>query len=259
MKLRLVGVLLTAAAWMYGADFWEKKPYTEWSDKEVNRVVTNSPWAHEVSAAMGPAGGGGGGGGRMGGGRASRGGGGSGAGGFDAAGEASGMGGAGGGGGGGFGGRGVGGEGGGGSAPAVVATLRWQSALPVKQALVKRRFGAEASTSPQARQIIENEEPHYVLVLDNLPAGLARMDMARLKERLKATVALNRKGQEPLRPAIVETGTKEKSVVIFFLFPKASPIRVEDKEVEFEARVGPLEFKRKFKLQEMIFDGKLAL
>jgi hypothetical protein len=34
---------------------------------------------------------------------------------------------------------------------------------------------------------------------------------------------------------------------------------IEDKEVEFSTRVGPFEFRRKFKLKEMTADGKLEL
>ncbi len=44
----VTGLALSLAA----ADFWEKKPSAEWSDKEVNRGWTNSPWAKEVSATF---------------------------------------------------------------------------------------------------------------------------------------------------------------------------------------------------------------
>ncbi len=31
--------------------FWEKKPYTEWSEKEVRRLLENSPWAQQVTVS----------------------------------------------------------------------------------------------------------------------------------------------------------------------------------------------------------------
>jgi len=34
---------------------------------------------------------------------------------------------------------------------------------------------------------------------------------------------------------------------------------LEDKDVEFIAKVGPMEFKKKFKLAEMVMGGKLTL
>jgi hypothetical protein len=30
---------------LWGKGFWEKKPYTEWSEKDVSRMLLDSPWA----------------------------------------------------------------------------------------------------------------------------------------------------------------------------------------------------------------------
>jgi len=38
-----LAVLLLAGLLM-AAEWWEKKPYTQWSDKEVKRMLDNSPW-----------------------------------------------------------------------------------------------------------------------------------------------------------------------------------------------------------------------
>src|SRR5579859_2148767 len=110
-------------------DFWLKKPYTEWADKDAARMLQNSPWAHQVTISLGgPAvpNEGGRGGGRQ------RGGGGMGEatpGAMDTPnmnGPNS---------------RGSGGRGGGGEmepagTPSIQVTVRWQSALPVRQAMV---------------------------------------------------------------------------------------------------------------------------
>ncbi len=49
-RLRTAGYLLPAIFLMglsvaLGADFWEKKDYKEWSDKECKTILTKSPWA----------------------------------------------------------------------------------------------------------------------------------------------------------------------------------------------------------------------
>ena len=54
-------------------DFWVKKPYTDWTEKDAAKLLQNSPWTHEVSISAGPtseptSGGGSGGRGRRGGG-----------------------------------------------------------------------------------------------------------------------------------------------------------------------------------------------
>ena len=32
------------------SDFWNKKPPAEWSSDEIDRLITSSPWARQVSA-----------------------------------------------------------------------------------------------------------------------------------------------------------------------------------------------------------------
>src|SRR5688572_8145095 len=36
-----------------GKDFWETKPYPEWTDKEVDRLLKNSPWSKAVTVSGG--------------------------------------------------------------------------------------------------------------------------------------------------------------------------------------------------------------
>jgi hypothetical protein len=60
-----------AAAALFAAEPWKAKKYTEWTVKEVERILKDSPWAKAVSVSppdVAPAGGGRGGGGRGGGG-----------------------------------------------------------------------------------------------------------------------------------------------------------------------------------------------
>ncbi len=66
--LRSIAIASLSAAALWAADFWESKSYTEWSEKEVGRLMTNSPWSQKVSVFMGGGGRGGGGGGGGGGG-----------------------------------------------------------------------------------------------------------------------------------------------------------------------------------------------
>src|SRR5579883_3075313 len=76
-KLSLL--LFTISLTLWAADFWQTKSFTDWDEKEVHKILTDSPWAKKllVSLPMGGRGGGGvaGGGGNAGaGGRGGRGG-----------------------------------------------------------------------------------------------------------------------------------------------------------------------------------------
>jgi hypothetical protein len=233
------------------ADFWKKKGYAEWSDKEIQKMLNDSPWAKEASEPGGARGGIGTGSpdATMSGGR-SRG-----AAGAVGAGAPSGEGGE-------ASVRRAGGAGGGrpgGGGPAMNLLVRWTSALPVKQAMVRLRFGSQAS-SGDAAELLAREEPAYMLTVHNLPRRLAAVDPAQLKEALRKTVRLDRKGKESLRPDEVQVArTDDGGIVVIFAFPKTNPITLDDKNVEFFMQLGPTEFRCKFNLSDMAIDGKPAL
>jgi hypothetical protein len=149
--------------------------------------------------------------------------------------------------------------GGGGSAPEVLMKLRWQTALPVKQALIKMKFGAEAATSTQAQQLLAAADEVYLVVMEGLPQRMAQAGAARLQESLKKTTMLKHGDKTPILPVQVQLGMVDKSVLVYFAFPKTDAIVLEDKDVEFISKVGPMEFKKKFKLADMVMDGKLTL
>ena len=227
----LVGVAVLAGT-LWGAGFWDKKEFVQWSPKEVERIFMNSPWSKSVTLSMGAPGGGftgGGGAGRR------RGGGGGGGGGAGGGGFGGGGAGGPGGGGGGFGGGGAGGPRGGGggmpqAAPQLTLMVRFNSALPVKHALVKHNMGESTILTPEMKQFIESENDYYVVAVENLPSALARFEEA--PERLIGSARLRRKNKEDLMPATVEVKVGQR-VQFIYSFVKTDPIELADKEVEF--------------------------
>ncbi|MEJ5367521.1 MAG: hypothetical protein WHT08_04330 [Bryobacteraceae bacterium] len=255
------------------ADPWTKPP-AEWTDKDIQRILSDSPWARQVTITLGTgmmSGGGGrrggrGGGGGMGGGIADAS---VGAGSEGITGGRAGM------------GEGMGAA----MAPSIQFQIRWQSAKPIKIATVRARMGAEAETSPQAREFVEREEPDYVIAVIGPPmgpppeaqpragepprSGAPQKGDAAPRERrgdpeawmaaLKENTWLAWKQHEKLHPSSVVMPPGGQRNVLIFHFPKDHPIELEDKEVEFCMRRGPMEVRRKFKLKDMVFEGKLAL
>jgi hypothetical protein len=244
-------LVLGLGAWALGAaEFWEKKKFSEWTEKEVRKMLNDSPWARPVEIrvdAMGGARAGGGGGRRRGGG---------GGGGFDA--SAGSMGGADEGMGGGM------GRGGGGmpmpeAVPTITVYVRWRTALPVKQALVRARFGDEAATSPDAAKFLSAQETHHIIEIAGVP-----MPMLRIKpDQLKAGAQLRIKDKPPIQAVDLKAGRDENRINLYLMFPRqqdGTPVIVlEDKEVEVLLKAGPLDIRRKFRLKDMIFEGKLEI
>ncbi len=226
------------------ADFWQAKKPSEWSDKEFNKIITDSPWSRASIVTMS-----GGGGNRGGGEGGSRGGG---------AGE-TGRGGGGGGGGGRKGGGGGEGGGGGGNMPSISMQIRWQSSRPVKLALAHLKFGAEAATKPEIMEMVNREEKDYLIMIEGFPPAMARQSQERLISNLKKNCAIHCQGKDDLLPTDVQTGQNAKGPVAIVVFPKKDPFSLDDKEVEFSMKMGNTTVKRKFKLKDMVFDGKLAM
>src|SRR5580658_9815672 len=151
LTLRLLTLLtFVAALTMWAADVWVAKPYTDWTDKDIQKIMSDSPWAKKVTVTFEIAGGAGApAGGAKGGGKGGGGGvsGPQGTGSIDpgtdgAVGGGGGGGGGGKGGGKGGGGGGIGGvgTGGGGGAPETELTIRWQTAQTIQLALVKNKY-----------------------------------------------------------------------------------------------------------------------
>jgi hypothetical protein len=226
-----LGATFVFAISLWGADFWQAKLFTDWSDKEVAKLSADSPWAKQVTISMG----GGGGGGETGG---------------------------------------KGGRSKGGSANTLAddigpgagisggmsqnLTVRWQSALPIKQALLKMKYGAEVGTSPEAKQILANSEPDYVVVVAGLNRGMVRGEAEQIKQAMMGATELVIKGKEPIKPKDFRL-VGQGRIDAIFAFPRTNPIVEDDKEVEFVCKVGTITVKQKFRLKDMLFNGKLEL
>ena len=145
----------------------------------------------------------------------------------------------------------------GGLAPTVYA--RWQSALPVKQAFVRLKYGAQAATSPEAKLTLERDEADYVIVVSGPLRGLLRGDPATLRKAIMDASSLSAKGKDPVKPSDVQIALGQTANDMVFHFPRSAPFTADDKEVEFDTKFGTLALKFKFRPKDMMFNGKLEM
>jgi hypothetical protein len=234
---KTAGLLLLFGLCLVAADFWQK-PYMEWSDKDTTKMLTNSPWAKSVSVTMSGPGGGAG---------------------APPAGPP---------GGGGGGGRG-GPQGGGGSEfgpgaqgsgpPSIDVVARWQSALPIRQAVVRLKFGAEADKSADAKKVLEEQERPYEIVLSG-PMGMFLGGKPEDSAKALSEVSfLSSSRTGPIKAIQIEVGKPGKTMDVLFAFPRSMPFTVDDKEVELTTKLGTSTVKYKFKLKDMVVNGKLEM
>jgi hypothetical protein len=208
-------------------DFWLDKKSADWTDEEIQQLLTKSPWAKDASI-------------------------------FDAAAH-----------------KGVsnaplaGGiyRRGGGAAPPSArnpipaagstgkwsATVRWDSALPVRDAL----------KSPALRGSDEN---YIIALIGDIPAVSVPSDDDSTAERqqkldmLKEFTRIERKDDPlELQDIRIAPRTTRSPAGTWFYFSRVFPVMPEDKQVTFVTRVGPLEVKCKFVLRDMLYQGRLEL
>jgi hypothetical protein len=265
-SILLALLVLLGSAGLRAADFWEKKEYKQWKPKDVHKMLTKSPWAQNVSldatrmrrgafedieggptqdpGARGNPDQSQGGGGGFGGGSVGSGGG---------SGAPSG--------GPGFSSPGLGGRRPGAGRrgpPPIKLTVRWASALPVKQAIIRSRYKGDFQESEKDKQLLNMKDEQYVVLLSGLPSRMAR-GLQRNTDRIKQMTVLHRKKKDPIAAASVEVLPRDQFVEIFMFFPRDEAIALEDKDVELRTEVGPFKIKRKFKLKKMVFNDKLEL
>jgi hypothetical protein len=251
---------------LYGgnSDFWNKKDPSEWSSEEIDKLSSRSPWARQVgisepysrinnggggpvntgdpgTGGTGPVGFPGGGGGYPGGGYPGRG-----------------M---------GYPGGGMGGgrrgSPGGPSGTRYTATVRWESAKPIQEAL----------KTPLPEDLAHD----YVISVSGVPvleSGRQRTDDGESEttiskglndevlDRIKGLTYLEPKGKSPIQPTAVVKGPPASSgmpTVLFGFHRDLLPLTTEDKEVTFTTQLGRLEVKTRFNLKDMMYHNELAL
>lgn len=149
-------------------------------------------------------------------------------------------------------------------------TVRWDSALPVREAL-----GRQHALVPYSPEQVQKY--YLVSVAGLVPAG--RYLNPTLNTRSGDDTFGNRNPQDPRNPEEMLEGVMhyarlfphgkapirpddaklDASGTILLFFPRTSSITLEDKDVTFEVRFGSLAVMKKFRLKDMAYKGDLAL
>jgi hypothetical protein len=127
--------------------------------------------------------------------------------------------------------------------------VRWESALPIREAELKARETAAPDV----------DENHYAIAVYGLPTRLAKPDAQSLGDHLKGQASIKREGQKELKPTGVQVIQRENDLVIVFLFPRTKEITAKDTRADFEAQIGPYLITQSFHIDEMTYQGKTEL
>ena len=120
---------------------------------------------------------------------------------------------------------------------------------------------AKLKAAQRALTAIEKSEApaEYTLVITGFPPLNERHIAGGLDRALAANTSLVVKGREPLRPLDVDLAPRGRTLDITFRFPATVSLSAEDHEVEFSTSAGPLHIRHRFRLKDMVYQGKLTL
>jgi hypothetical protein len=269
--LRLGAASAACALALFAADFWKTKDSSQWNSEEINKLLSDSPWARaktvQTQQSMPQRG------------MGRRGGFGYPGGGYPGGGYPGGGGGYPGGGGGYPGGSNGGGSNGGDGSQAgpMNLTIRWDSALPIQQGLMRQGAGqadelkaATAATEkyyvvevlglrlPQSRNR-SSSYPDDQSSNSNDDSGQRRNQNDALRSQLLDAAQLAPKGKSSIYAQDVQIDGPDGIDGVRFLFPRTNPINAADKEVDFILNIRRIRVEEKFHLNDMQYEGKLAL
>jgi hypothetical protein len=128
--------------------------------------------------------------------------------------------------------------------------VRWESAFPIREAELK---------SHDANAPTLDDDAHYAVAVYGVPSRMAPGSSRTATDLLKKQAAIKRDGKKDLKPSSVEVLQRESGPVFVYLFPRKKEITLKDKRIEFDAKIGPLQFVQSFYVDDMSYDGKLAL
>jgi hypothetical protein len=137
--------------------------------------------------------------------------------------------------------------------PVLNVLIRWDSALPVRQALKSQ--GAWCPTPKQA------DQDYVVTIIGLVPsrAAPASASDAAAGSEIKALIA-----NSSIRTKTGATGRPENATIdadgaLHLFFPRTFAIKPSDKEVTVNVRFGGMSISKRFRLKDMRLQGELQL
>lgn len=128
--------------------------------------------------------------------------------------------------------------------------VRWESALPVRTAEIK----ANEQGTPE----LDGED--YAIAVYGVNLKTAVIELKGLEHQLKETAMLQIEGKKDVKPnrvAALEMGGGMATIVYFF--PRSAHLTAEDKRITFRVQIGRIFLANYFYIDQMMFQGKLAL
>ena len=145
----------------------------------------------------------------------------------------------------------------------VPVTVRWETAMPVKRAWSRIRELSRVRSKTDDGDWMGEDSSHVVVSVSGLPPRMIPGEGAekdRFLDGVKSESYLKVGKRNRWLPTGAKLGRQQRWVALYLLFPRnrARPVDRGDKTIEFVTRISDQKISRKFKLKDMVLEGKLA-
>lgn len=138
-------------------------------------------------------------------------------------------------------------------------TVRFSSALPIRQALALMEFGRSGLDDPRAVQLLNAEPEECVVEVAGFPTISMNRGAAALAEDLRKSARLTVKGSEPVAAKTAEVPEHGMHLVATLRFPRLGDLPVSEGVLQFSASSGTIRIEQPFKLKQMVYRGRLEV
>lgn len=150
-----------------------------------------------------------------------------------------------------------------GNAPPVLTeiylTTRWASALPVRQAMALLQFGRAGLQSDKAQELLKQDPAEYVLEVAGFPVGMVPQGVRRFEAELLESASLSVKGRKAVFATASSVPEHGNHLIATLRFPVFENLSDSEGFIEFAAKSGPISLHERFKLKDMNYKGQLEL
>ncbi|MGJ5816676.1 hypothetical protein [Paludibaculum fermentans] len=137
--------------------------------------------------------------------------------------------------------------------------IRWASALPIRHATALYKARQQKQGEAKINALIGAPPQDYVLEIYGVPAEVAHLGAGVVEVETERTSFLRTRSGRIIKPTKVEVVPQGLTIAIQIHFPNSAPIELKDEEVECVSDLQIFVIHEKFRLSQMVYQNHLEL
>lgn len=143
--------------------------------------------------------------------------------------------------------------------PSADLLIRWSSALPIRQAVALYKVRESKLDTKELNKLVGVAGPDYILEIHGLPAEVAHLGTGAVELAATRAVTVRTGSGRTLRPARAEARLDGLRLTLLLHFPRTTEITLADKDLDVEADFEIFRFRERYSLRQMRYLGALDL